>query len=230
MTLNSKQLPSANAGDNKRPEPLEAGTYPARLVQVATLGVQKERPYKGEDKPPRLHMRLTYEFLDEFLKDDEGNDVLGKPRWLSEEIPFYNLKADLAKSTKRYYALDPDSKFDGDWGQLLGAPCMVTVVQEADKRPGYDRIYEQISNVSSMRPKEAAKAPELKNTAYAFDFYNPDMKVFESFPDWIKDKIRSAVDFGGSALEKALTDPKKPVKKDKLAPQEEDQEDKEEAW
>lgn len=166
--------------------------------------MQPQREFKGEAKPPKLTIRLTYELLDEFMKDEEGNDLEDKPRWLSEEIPFMSLKADLAKSTKRYFALDPDDKADGDWSKLIGAPCVVTIVQEADKRPGVDRIYEKISAVSAMRPKEAAKAPELKNPPLVWDFYDPDIEVFDKFPDWIKDKIKGAVDYAGSALEKAL--------------------------
>jgi len=202
--FNAKKLPAASSPDRKRPDPLEAGSYPARLVQIVGLGVQASRPYKGEEKPPRLTIRLTYEMLDEFMKDEEGNDLEDKPRWLSEELPFMSLKADLAKSTKRYYALDPEDTADGDWSKLIGAPCVVTVVQEADKRPGIDRIYEKVANVSAMRPKEAAKAPELKNPSLVWDFYEPDIEVFNNFPDWIKDKIKGAVDFPGSALEKAL--------------------------
>ena len=202
MTLNAKKLPKAS--NIKRADPLEPGSYPARLVQLIILGIQKERPYLGEEKAPRLNAYLTYEILDEFLKDDEGNDLEDKPRWLSEQIPFLSLSADKAKSTKRYFALDPDDKADGDWGQLIGAPCVVTVVNEKDKRPGIDRIYEKISNVSAMRPKEAAKAAELKNPPKVFDFYDPDVEVSNALPDWLQEKIQSAVDYEGSKLEKLL--------------------------
>ena len=204
MTFNAKKLPAATTSDRKRPDPLEAGSYPARVVQMMILGIQPQRAFKGEDKPPRLTIRITYEFLDEFLKDEEGNDLDDKPRWLSEEFPFMSLKADLAKSTKRYYALDPEDRADGDWSKLIGAPCVVTIVQEKDKRPGVDRIYEKVANVSAMRPKEAAKAPELKNPPLVWDFYNPDVDVFNSMPDWLKEKIKGAVDYHGSALETAL--------------------------
>ena len=204
MTFNAKKLPAASSSDRKRPDPLEAGSYPARVVQMMILGVQPQRAFKGEEKPPRLTIRLTYEFLDEFMKDEDGNDLEDKPRWLSEEFPFMSLKADLAKSTKRYFALDPEDKADGDWSKLIGAPCVVTIVQEADKRPGIDRIYEKVANVSAMRPKEAAKAPELKNPPLVWDFYDPDLEVFKSFPDWVQEKIKGAVDYPGSALETAL--------------------------
>lgn len=203
MSFNAKKLPAAG-GSTKKRDPLAPGSYPARLVQFVIIGVQPSRPFKGEEKPPRLMARLTYEFLDEFLKDEDGNDLEDKPRWLTEEIAFLSLKATLAVSTKRYYALDPEDTADGDWSKLLGAPCMVTIVNEKDKRPGNDTIYDKIASVSGMREKEAKKAPELKNPSLAWDFYDPDVDVFKDFPEWIQEKIKGAVDYEGGALFKAL--------------------------
>jgi hypothetical protein len=203
MTLNARNIPSAG-GSGNRPDPMEAGTYPARLVQIITLGVQKQRPYKGEEKPPALELMLTYEFLDEFMKDEDGNDIDDKPRWLSETFAFHNLDAELAKSTKRYYALDPNGEHDGDWSELISAPCMVTVTQSEGKGKNAGKIYENVASVSAMRPKEAAKAPALINPPKVFDFYNPDMEVFEKLPEWLQTKMKEAVDFDGSALEEAL--------------------------
>ena len=200
--LNANKLPKPES-KFPRPKPLDPGSYPARLVGVVSLGVQKSRPFKGEEKPPALVLRVTYEMLDEFMKDETGADVPTKPRWLSEEFPFYSLSADLAKSTKRYFALDAEQAHKGDWTKLIGAPCMITVVQEADKRPGNNTIYEKIASVSAMRPKEAVKAPDLVNPPFIFDFYEPDMEVFNNFPEWVQEKIMSAVDYPGSALEKA---------------------------
>lgn len=202
--LNAKDIPSNNTGGGNRPDPLDAGTYPARLVQIITMGIQKQRPYKGDEKPPVLELMLTYEFLDEFLKDEDGNDIEDKPRWLSETIPFHNLNAELAKSSKRYYALDANVEHDGDWSKLIAAPCMVTVVQAEGKGKNAGKVYENIASVSSMRPKEAAKAPDLVNPPKVFDFYSPDMDVYNTLPQWIQDKMKDAVDFDGSALEEAL--------------------------
>lgn len=202
--LNAKNVPMTGGNDSNRPDPLDAGSYPARLVQVILLGIQPQRPYKGEDKPPKLEIMLTYEFLDEFLKDEDGNDIEDKPRWLSETLPFNNLDADLAKSTKRYYALDANAEHDGDWAELVGTPCMVTVVQNEGSGKNAGKIYEQISAVSAMRPKEAAKAPELVNPPKVFDFYAPDMTIFLSLPKWLQDKMKDALDYGGGALERAV--------------------------
>lgn len=212
--FNAKEVPMGD-NNNDRPEPMEPGTYGARLVQILILGVQPQREFKGEAKPPKLEIMLTYEFNDEFMKDEDGEDILDKPRWLSETMPFNNLAAELAKSTKRYYAFDAKGEHDGDWSQLIGAPCMVTVVVDEGKGKNAGKKYENVAAVTAMRPKEAAKAPALVNPSKLFDFYNPDMEVFNKLPQWLQDKMKSAVDFGGSALEAALG---KPVAKTEATP------------
>ena len=204
--FNAKDVPMGD-NNNDRPEPMEPGTYGARLVQILILGVQPQREFKGEAKPPKLEIMLTYEFNDEFMKDEDGEDILDKPRWLSETMPFNNLAAELAKSTKRYYAFDAKGEYDGDWSQLIGAPCMVTVVVDEGKGKNAGKKYENVAAVTAMRPKEAAKAPALVNPSKLFDFYNPDMEVFNKLPQWLQDKMKGAVDFGGSALEEALGEP-----------------------
>jgi hypothetical protein len=55
-----------------------------------------------------------------------------------------------------------------------------------------------------MRPKEAAKAAELVNPPKVFDFSAPDMVIFGSLPKWIQDKMKAALDFAGSPLDKAI--------------------------
>jgi hypothetical protein len=202
MSFNAKTLPT-NGGKKLTP-PLEPGAYAARVVALVLMGIQKNRPFKGETKAPQLRIRITYELLDEFLKDEEGNDMLDKPRWLTQEIAFHSLKQDKATSTKVYYALDPDETHKGDFSKLVGAVAIVTVGVEKDKRPGIDRVYEKVLAVSSMRAKEAAKAPQLVNEPYLFDFYDPDMAIWDKLPEWLQDKLKAAVDFEGGALQKAL--------------------------
>lgn len=202
MGLNAREIKSESKFE--RPEALEVGTYPARVVQIIDMGLQKQRPYQGEEKPPKDELMVTYELLDEFLKDEDGNDIEDKPRWLSETFTMNSLESDLAKSTKRYYAIDPTEEFKGKWNLLGGAACMITVVQNEGKGKNSGTIYNNISGVQSMRAKEAAKAPELVNDAKVFDIDNPDMEVFLSLPQWIQDKIKDNLEFAGSVLEKAI--------------------------
>lgn len=199
--LNAKKM-SGNGGNNNRVEQpeLEPGNYPARLVQVIDFGLQPQRPYKGEEKAPANIIGLTYELCDAFMVDENGDELEDKPRWISEQIPFHSLSADLAKSTKRYLALDPKQDHEGDFGALIGTPCMVTVVINKSG----DKVYENISNVGPMRPRDAANLVDLKNEGKVFDLDAPDMEVFGKLPKWIQEKIASNLNFKGSALEKAL--------------------------
>ncbi|MNF33980.1 hypothetical protein D3C84_148110 [compost metagenome] len=210
MALNARNMPQKNNGP--RQPAMEAGTYPARLVQVIDFGVQEQRPYKGVAKPPCQTAWMTYEFLDEFCIDEEGQPQEDKPRWLGEELPIYSLEADLAKSTKRYYALDPEEVHGGDFTLLVTSTCMVTINQYPDKKnPG--EFKNGISSVTAMRPKEAAKAPELVNEPKVFVIDNPDLEVFKSLPEWMQKKIQGGLEFAGSPLDEALQGPVKPVAK-----------------
>src|SRR3546814_15862803 len=100
------------------------------------------------------------------------------------------LEADLAKSTKRYKALDPDMDFDGDFAALVNTPCVVTIAHGNNKKDP-TRPYENIANVSTMRAKEAGKAAELQNPTTVFLLDEPDMGVFEKLPSWMQDEIKA---------------------------------------
>ena len=93
--------------------------------------------------------------------------------------------------------------------ELLSTPCVVAVVHGENKKDK-TKPYVNISAVSAMNPKKAAKAPDLVNPIRVFDFYEPDMEVFWKLPKWIQDKMKDAVDFEGSALEQAIEDNPKP--------------------
>lgn len=202
MALNARK---ASGGGSKQ-APMEAGTYPARTVQMIDYGVQKQNDYQGQKKNPVNEVGITYEFLDEFMKDEDGEDKLDKPRWLSERVPLHNLNSDKAKSTKRYYALDPNEEHAGDFSKLTDIPCMVTVVN--NEKDG--NVYTNIAAVSAMRAKDIKNAGPLVNPPKVFSLDDPDMTIFGSLPEWVQDKIKQNLDFGGSKLEALLKDaPKK---------------------
>jgi hypothetical protein len=179
---------------------IEAGVYPARLVQLIDLGLQPQKPFQGKDKKPVQELMWTYELVDEFMKDEDGNDIADKPRWISETLPFHGLFADKAKSTQRYHAFDPKEEAGGDWVKFIGAPCNLAVVNNAVG----DKVYDNIGVISAMRPRDAIACPELVNPIKVFDLDAPDMEVFNSLPKWIQDKIKGNLNFQGSPLQAAL--------------------------
>ena len=191
-------LNANNAGGGGAPrEVLEAGSYPVRLVKVVDIGLQEQRPYKGEEKPPVNMVSLTYEFLDEFMKGEDGEDDETKPRWLTETLPFYNINVDRAKSTQRIKALDPELVTEGDVSKLLGFPAILTLVLNESK----GKTYENVAGLAPMRKKDADKAPDLVNPTVLFDLDDPDMEVFNSFHKFTKEKITSNLEFNGSKLQ-----------------------------
>lgn len=217
MSLNLKKIKVESKFE--RPAALEAGTYPGALVQIVGLGLQEQRPYKGESKPPKQMLRVTYELADEFMLDEEGNEDLTKPRWVSEDFSINSLDSDLATSTKRYNAIDPVMEADGDFTKLLGKPCLIVLSSEPSKKDP-SIVYNNVKGVNAMRVKDAEKAPGLVNPSKVFDFYEPDYEVFQALPEWLQGIIKDGLDYSGSDLE-ALVDggpsgekPKKEVPND----------------
>lgn len=228
MALNARKIQTKAKGPQQ--EPIDAGSCPARVVQILDLGMQPQPDYQGEAKPPAHEMMLTYEFLDEYCVNEAGEVDEEKPRWLSETFPLRSLDSDLAKSTKRYKALDPEEKFDGDFTKLIETPCTVVVVQNVGKGKNAGKVYNNIQGVSAMRPRDAAKAPELVNPPKVFVLDEPDLEVFGSLPTWLQDKIKGNLEFDGSALQEALQGPQEtPKPKGKAKPQPKVEEEPEEA-
>lgn len=210
MALNTKKIPST--GNRVAQPELEPGVYPARVVQILDFGLQPQRPYKGQEKAPAYMISITYELVDVFMVDEDGNEIEDKPRWVSETFPIYSLDADKAKSTLRYKALDPQEVYEGDFSKLLDTPCNVSIVINKQG----DKVYTNVANVAAMRPRDAAKCPELQNEPRFFDLDEPDLEVFNSLPDWIKEKISTNLEFKGSPLEELLANaPEKSEKEDK---------------
>lgn len=192
---------SGGNGGNKVAQPvIEPDVYTAYLVQVIDLGLQAQRPYKGEDKPPVHMISVTYELSDVFMLDEDGVEQEDKPRWISEEFPLHSLKADRAKSTARYKAFDPDEEHGGDWSLIAGQAVNVTT---ANNKSG-DKIYTNVSNVAPMNSRKRASMAPIKNPVRVFVLDSPDLEVFNSFPEWIQEKIKNNLNYAGSPLEALL--------------------------
>lgn len=203
MGLNANKV--KHEVNNKRAAPVEAGNYIARLVQVVDFGLQTQRPFKGEEKAPAYEIMLTYELCTEFMKDDDGEDMEDKPRWISETMPIYSLKADRAKSTKRILALDPKLVHEGNLAEMVGLPCTVTVVQNVNKKDP-SKVYVDVGNVTP--PMKGIPVPELKNPTKIFDLDEPDLEIFNSLPEWVREKLMGNLEFDGSALQALLAEDK----------------------
>ncbi len=205
MALNARKIATSGKSSGPKQEPIAVGSHDVRIAQIIDLGLQAQRPHMKEEKPPAQEILITYEFLDEFCVDEDGEEDEDKPRWLSETLPLRSLKAKKAKSTQRYYALDPNEDFEGDFTQLVGVPAVASIVQNAGKGLHAGKVFNNVASLSAMLPKKAAKAADLKNPSKVFDLDEPDLEIFGSLPDWLQDKIKGNLEYKGSTLESALS-------------------------
>lgn len=198
------QLETKHVKSNRVPQDeIAIGGYLARVAQVIDLGVQRRKKWDDTsksfvvdtDKAPAPAVMLTYELTTEFMKDEQGNEVEDKPRWMSEDFHVFALDNDLATSTKRYKGIDPANKFKGDFAALAAAPCTVVI---AHKKNGK-------AKVGSIAPAmKGIPVPELKNPVKVFDVDAPDMEVFNSLPEWLRGRICENIHYAGSALQRAV--------------------------
>lgn len=196
MVMNAKAV----KGSGVAQPAIEPGVYPGRVVQIINFGLQAQRPYKGQDKPPAQEIGITYELVDTFIVDANGEEQLDKPRWVSENFPLRSPDQDKAKSTQRMEAFDPVGAFDWDFSKCGDIPVNVTVV---NNRVG-DKVYNNIAGVAPMRPKDAAKCPNLVHPVLVFDVDEPDMEAFATLPQWIQEKIKGNLHYNGSKLQASI--------------------------
>lgn len=190
---------SSNKNFVKQPD-LDNGAYPARLWSIVTLGLQKQRPYQGEEKAPVQEIYLTYELQDEYMVDEDGNELDDKPRVVGEKIPFYPPEKDKSKCAQRYSAFDKNNVNEGDWSMNIAQPCMVNinVVTKGDK------TYTNVTSLAPMRDKDVKKCHDLINPQVMFDFHDPDKETWDRLPQFIQNICKESLEFEGSALQEML--------------------------
>ena len=203
MGLNTGAVKQQSTKARVQQTELAVDSYMARIAQIIDLGLQPRELWDtvsnkyvvDTEKRPQNKVMVTYEFLTEFCVDAAGVPDETKPRWLSEEIFLLPLFSDLATSTKRSKAIDPQGKLAGNWEEYCTLPCTVTIAHKASGKAKIGMVTPAMKGIPY---------PELKNQPKLFLLDSPDLEVFGSLPDWVKDKIKSNLEYNGSALDKLL--------------------------
>ena len=181
----------AKAESNSGFTPVPPGMHLARCYRIIDLGTQKS-VYKGTEK--QLHkIMIQFEVHSE---DDEGNPLLtekGEPLSISKNYTLsLGEKASLSIDLEswRGSAFTAEERRGFDLKKLLGVWAMISV----SKSLGADgNEYTNIANINPV-PANIKKAglPEGVNDMKIFSIDDPDMALFESFGDKLKDKIKSS--------------------------------------
>lgn len=173
------------------------GVHIGLLVRVIDLGVQEQRPYKGEARPDTPQLRLVFELPHELVGD--------KPAFVSKTVKksahpkstlFKIASALLGGGSVVEKSLESEIPVD----KLLGRGAQIQVSHfEVDGSP--------IAYVASVLPltKGTTVAPAVSELL-VFDLANPDQSVLDKLSEMTRKKISEA---------KVLTSTSKSVKVEK---------------
>lgn len=172
-------------------ELIPAGNYVARCYQMIYIGEVMES-FMGEGKLLRK-VRIGWELPTELkvFNEDKGE----QPRVISKEYTLsLNEKANLRKILASWRGKDfteAEAKAF-DISVLVGKPCMLNIIHKhgvADP----SKIFEEIGSISPM-PK-GMTCPAQINPSFVLDYDNFDEEKFNSLPDFIKDKMKSSLEY-----------------------------------
>lgn len=170
--------------------PMSSGMYVARCVQMIQIGTVTEM-IQGKEKT--LHkVRLGFEFPTELKVFKEENRE--QPYFLSKEYTLSmhekaTLRLHLETWRGKKFSEEESASFDIT--KLLKVPCMINVVHKTSDKTG--KTFAEIGSISQMM--KGVICPEQLNPTTLLSYDEFDHNVFDSLPDFLKDKIRGSVEY-----------------------------------
>lgn len=162
---------AANDGDF-----LTNGEYPARLIKIIDLGNQ-EVTYSDKAQP-----QILFEF-EVFTRS--GKSFTVNRQFNVSFYPTATLRKFLETWRTRNYT--PQDLEDIKLDTLLGMTGMMKIVINTTGGKSY-------TNIDSIYYVKGLSVPPSSNTFVILDFAQPNLDVFNSLPEWIRNKILNAAD------------------------------------
>ena len=159
------------------------GAHSAAVVQIIDLGTQDSGDYG-----PRHKLQIAYELVDE--KTTEGLAMVVYRQYTFTSSPKGSLMKDLRSA---FGIKDTDIEMD----DLLGKACMVTVEHKETDAGTFANVV-----AVGMLPKgtKAKKASEELKSLYLDETF--DSEIFDSLPDFLREKIASSEEYEAVMLPK----------------------------
>lgn len=180
--------------------PCPAGTYPARCVLIADLGSQQSE-YQGE-------IKHAYKLLVQFeITDPETRRDDGKPFTISKRFTAsLHEKAGLRKTLESWRGRPFTSEELRGFSlvNVLGKPCLLSVVQETKG----DRTYSNIASIMGL-PK-GMTCPEPVTTPTSFDLSKPDWETFDALSERLQEQIAESPEGRAAIAKRHASDPGTP--------------------
>ncbi len=176
---------------SQQKELIPAGNYIARCYQMIEIGTVVEF-FQGEQKTLKK-VRIGWELPEELrvFKEENGE----QPLVISKEFTLsMHEKSALRAALKSWRGKDftEDEAKSFDITKLLGVGCMINIIHA----PGVQdptKLYQQISGITGV-PK-GVKVPAQINDSVLLSYDQFDEAVFNKLPDFIKDKMKTSVEY-----------------------------------
>lgn len=179
-------MPTVVPNNSVEFKPVPAGSHAARCYQFVHIGTVTE-VIQGKEVVLNK-ARFTFELPDE-LRDD------GKPNVISEEFTLtMSKKGNLRKFLDGMlgHALTEEEAKSFDVESLIGKTCLLNVIHKIS--PSKGTTYAKINNASPL-PK-GMKCGEAVNPVLIINYTDAfDEMIIDTLPDFIKNKIKSSVEY-----------------------------------
>lgn len=171
-------------------EPIEAGSYPARVYQILHIGTVAGFEGKLQNK-----VRIGFELPTELHTFDKEKGE--QPRVISKDFTLsFNEKATL---TKVINACDPKALEIGEDGlmeifdveNLVGKDCLVTIAQKPKPKDGGNYAYVE----STTRLPKGMTCPPAINEPQILNYTNWNEELYQKLPDFLKEKIATSDEY-----------------------------------
>lgn len=164
---------------------IEPGSYMARCYSMIHIGTT-EFEYMGQTKTSNK-VRITFELPTETKVFKEGEQA--KPLVISAEFALsLHKKSNLRPVLEgwRGKAFTDDEAENFELSKLVGVPAFVNIIHN-------EKGYAEIASISKM-PK-GMECPVQVNESQLLDYETFNEELFEKLPDFLKDKIKSSVEY-----------------------------------
>ncbi len=167
-----------------------AGQHTAVCYGVYDLGHQQKKKYGTDEFEPKRIIRFVWELVGE-----EGKMADGKPFVVSREYnATYHPKGMLRKHIeawrgKRFESEAELRNFSAE--KVIGKPCLLTVVHSSG-----ERVYANVENITQLPKAMLQSIPKkIHNEFVEFSFEPFNQSVFDSLPDFLKEKIKKSPEY-----------------------------------
>jgi hypothetical protein len=180
---------TATNNGSKR-ELIEAGNYVARCYQMIEIGTVEEMIQNAPKVQKKVRVGWELPTEQKVFKEENGE----QPRVISKEFTLSlhekaNLRKTLASWRGKDFTEEQAKAFDIT--ALIGVPCMLNIIHKPSKDGS--KMYEEIGSISPM-PK-GYTCPDQITKSFVLSYDDFDEPMFESLPDFIKDKMKGSEEF-----------------------------------